>query len=98
MDCETFIDVFVLFCIIAALSCYLFVKKTNYKWFPGQNTTIRGFGTQGNPTNPAELGLAASNFSGGGVVLPVEPYTSFTNWGERTPYNSKRELTLKQSF
>ena len=73
MDCETFIDVFVLFCIIAALVCYLFVKKTNYKWFPGQTTTVRGFGTQGNPTNPANLGLAASNFSGGGVVLLLNP-------------------------
>ena len=88
MDCETFIDLFVLFCIIAALTCFITTKKSNYKRPSGLNT-------QG---NPAELGLAASNFSGGGVVLPVEPYTSFTEWGERTPYNSRRELTLKQSF
>lgn len=93
MDCETFIDVFVLFCIITALICYLFAKKSNYK-----STTVRGFGTQGDTQNPAELGLAASNFSGGGVTLPVEPYTSFTNWGEKNPYNSRRELTLKQAF
>ena len=98
ISCETFIDVFILFCIVTALTFYLFTKKSNFKRFSGQKTTIRGFGTQGNPTNPAELGLAASNFSGGGVVLPVENYTSFTKWGEVNPYNSQRELTLKQSF
>lgn len=98
MDCETFIDVFVIFCVIAALVCYLYLKKSNFKWFPGQTTTIRGFGTSGNSQNPENIGLAASNFSGGGVILPIEPFTTFTNWGEKTPYNSKRELTLKQAF
>ena len=31
MDCETFIDIFVLFCVIAALACYLFTKKSNFQ-------------------------------------------------------------------
>jgi hypothetical protein len=97
-NCEKFIDLFVLFCIIAALVSFLYTKS-NYKWFPGQKSTVRGFGTGGDPTNvSAKIGIAASNFSGGGVTLPVEPFTTFTKWGDPTPYNSRRELTLKQAF
>jgi hypothetical protein len=91
MDCETFIDVFIILCVIVGLGLY-FHKQGNKSTFV-QTTNIRGFGTGGNPQNPGELGLVASNFSGGGVQLPVEYYTSYTN-----PYNSRRELTLKQAF
>lgn len=98
MDCEKFIDIFVLFCIIAGLSSYLYTKKSNYKWFPGQKSTVRGFGNIGHATNVSNIGIVASNFSGGGVNLPVEPFTTFTKWGEPNPYNSRRELSLKQAF